>query len=125
MSSKVLGVGSSASDLQMNYLNLLVTQLKNQDPLNPTDNAQMTAQLTQLSELQQLQDMNASFAKVLYATQLGQSSGFIGKTVTYTPKDQTTPVSAKVTGVTVNGGAVQIWAGNQAVDLDAIQSIQD
>ena len=39
---------SSIKDQQDRFLNLLVTQLKNQDPLNPMDNAQMTSQLAQM-----------------------------------------------------------------------------
>jgi flagellar basal-body rod modification protein FlgD len=35
------------------FLNLLVAQIKNQDPLNPTDSAQFVSQLTQISELEQ------------------------------------------------------------------------
>ena len=41
--------GPTAEDPQDRFLKLLVTQLKNQDPLNPLDNAQMTSQLAQMS----------------------------------------------------------------------------
>lgn len=40
---------TSANSTQDRFLTLLVTQLKNQDPLNPLDNAQVTSQLAQLS----------------------------------------------------------------------------
>jgi len=40
------------------FLNLLVTQLQNQDPLNPTDSAEFTAQLAQFSSLEQLGNVN-------------------------------------------------------------------
>ena len=36
------------------FLNLLVAQLKNQDPLNPTDSTQFVSQLAQFSELEQV-----------------------------------------------------------------------
>ena len=48
------GVGtttSSANATQDRFLKLLVTQLQNQDPLNPMDNAQMTTQLAQIKLL--------------------------------------------------------------------------
>lgn len=40
---------TTADEMQTRFLNLLVTQLKNQDPLNPMDNNQMTTQLSQIS----------------------------------------------------------------------------
>ena len=40
---------SSAAGTQDRFLKLLVTQMKNQDPLNPMDNAQVTSQMAQLS----------------------------------------------------------------------------
>ena len=40
---------SAAEDMETRFLTLLMTQLKNQDPLNPTDANQMTAQLSQIS----------------------------------------------------------------------------
>jgi len=40
------------------FLNLLITQLQNQDPLNPTDSTEFTAQLAQFSSLEQLGNVN-------------------------------------------------------------------
>ena len=40
---------TTSSEIQDRFLKLLVTQLKNQDPLNPLDNAQITSQLSQIS----------------------------------------------------------------------------
>jgi len=42
------------------FLTLLVTQLMNQDPLNPMDNTEFTAQLTQFSSLEELQNVNTN-----------------------------------------------------------------
>ncbi|MBN1517308.1 flagellar hook assembly protein FlgD [Candidatus Sumerlaeota bacterium] len=53
---------SSNSELgQLDFLNLLVTQLKNQDPLNPQDSAEFAAQLAQFSALEQMININDSF----------------------------------------------------------------
>jgi len=42
------------------FLKLLVAQIKNQNPLNPTDSVQFLGQLTQYSELEQLMNINAN-----------------------------------------------------------------
>jgi flagellar basal-body rod modification protein FlgD len=44
------------------FLRLLVTQLRHQDPLNPLDNAEFVAQLAQFSSLEQMQNLNQQFA---------------------------------------------------------------
>jgi flagellar basal-body rod modification protein FlgD len=106
-----LGMGQTAGELQANYLNLLITQLRNQDPMSPMDNSQMTAQLAQLSQLEQMQNLNSSFSQVLTSQQALQATAMIGKTVSYTPAGATSAVSGTVTGVEVLDG--QVW-----VDLD-------
>jgi len=100
------GIGTSASDLQANYLNLLVTQLKNQDPLDPMNNDQMTAQLAQISQVQQLQNLSTSFASILALTQQEQAASLIGKQVTYTPDGADTAVTEGVTGVSLADGNI-------------------
>jgi len=67
------------------FLSLLVAQLQNQDPLNPSDSTEFTAQLAQFSSLEQLQNINDTLAGFeVYQSTLNniQSSNFIGKTVT-------------------------------------------
>ncbi|MGA7594635.1 MAG: flagellar hook assembly protein FlgD [Gallionella sp.] len=51
---------SSASDIQNRFLQLLVTQMKNQDPLNPMDNAQVTSQMAQLSTVTGIDNLNTT-----------------------------------------------------------------
>lgn len=67
------------------FLNLLVTQLKSQDPLNPMEGTEFTAQLAQFSSLEQLYNVNANLGELStgQATQSNaQAVGFIGRHVT-------------------------------------------
>ncbi len=69
------------------FLKLLVAQLKHQDPLNPSESTEFTAQLAQFSSLEKLQNIEATLNGFeVYQSTLNniQSSGFIGKTVTAT-----------------------------------------
>lgn len=52
--------GSSAANTQDRFLKLLVTQMKNQDPLNPMDNAQVTSQMAQLSTVSGIDKLNVT-----------------------------------------------------------------
>ena len=51
---------TSTDEAQDRFLKLLVTQIQNQDPLNPMDNAQVTSQLAQLSTVSGIDKLNAS-----------------------------------------------------------------
>lgn len=74
----------SATDIQNRFLSLLVAQMKNQDPLNPLDNAQVTSQMAQLSTVQGITNMNTSLqalAASLGASQVSQAASLIGRDV--------------------------------------------
>ncbi|MDB5799289.1 MAG: flgD [Rhodocyclales bacterium] len=51
---------SKTDDTQARFLKLLTTQLKNQDPLNPVDNAQTTSQLAQISTVDGIERLNST-----------------------------------------------------------------
>jgi flagellar basal-body rod modification protein FlgD len=72
---------SAVEETQNRFLNLLVAQMKNQDPLNPLDNAQVTSQMAQLSTVQGIENMNASMealAASLGTHQMSQAASLIG-----------------------------------------------
>lgn len=74
---------NSASEMQMDYMKLLVTQLQNQNPLEPMNNDQMASQLAQFSQLQQLESMNTTFADVLVTSNLSYANSLIGKDISF------------------------------------------
>jgi flagellar basal-body rod modification protein FlgD len=68
---------SSVAAQQDRFLKLLVTQMKNQDPLNPMDNAEITSQMAQLSTVTGIEKLNETLAAFTRA-QAFQSAGLIG-----------------------------------------------
>jgi flagellar basal-body rod modification protein FlgD len=74
----------SGDDVQDRFLKLLVTQMKNQDPLNPLDNAQVTTQLAQISTVGGIDKLNGTLAGLsssMLAAQSVQASAIIGRDV--------------------------------------------
>ncbi len=66
------------------FLNLLVTQLQHQDPLNPMDSTDFTAQLAQFSSLEQLSNMSGQLEELTASQNVfanSQAVGYIGHTV--------------------------------------------
>ena len=75
---------NSPTSLQQTFLQLLVTQLQNQDPTNPMDSSQMTAQLAQINTVTGISQLNTtltSLASQLSAGQNAQASLLIGQNV--------------------------------------------
>lgn len=66
------------------FLQLLVTQLKNQDPTAPTDTTAFMSQLASFSNVEQAVKMNAKFDSLLQMSQLTQADGLIGRTASST-----------------------------------------
>ena len=86
------------------FLQLLVTQMKNQDPMEPMDNTQMTAQLAQFSSLEQMQNLNSQFEGFQQSTTAAMSMMNAGKPVTL----------ELVKGETVEGMLEKIqWIGGE------------
>lgn len=89
------------------FLKMLVTQLKNQDPLKPMDDTAFVAQMAQFSSLEQMQNMNT-------ATLATQANGMIGNTVTWT-NDENQVFDGVVKGVNIVSGESKL-----IVEVDAI-----
>jgi len=120
---------ASASDIQMDYMRLLVTQMQNQNPLEPLDNKDMTAQLAQFSQLQQIEGLNTSFARVLESVQRSYASSLIGKEVSFQTRatDGTVAVqNGEVEEVTIGGdGELLLTIGGEQVKLADVIAIRD
>lgn len=73
-----------AQAIQDSFLTMLMAQLQNQDPLNPMENTEFTAQLAQINTVEQLQGVNKNIGYLqLYMASMNNSQaiGFIGKEV--------------------------------------------
>jgi flagellar basal-body rod modification protein FlgD len=72
---------------QDTFLKLMVAQLKNQDPLNPTDSSQFLAQTAQFSSLAKLDQVAQQSAQALSAQMAFGASGLVGRSISYTDAD--------------------------------------
>ena len=75
---------TSAKEQSDRFLKLLVAQMKNQDPLNPMDNAQVTTQMAQISTVSGIDKLSATMATVnasLLQVQSLEGASMVGRTV--------------------------------------------
>lgn len=114
------------------FMKLLVTQLQNQDPLEPTQNQEFVAQLATFSSLEQLEQLNdntvagiaLSQSNALLA-QLTQSSALIGKSVGWIDAQTGAESSGIVDSVRIIDGLAVLNVGDNEVPLIAVTEVND
>lgn len=99
------------------FLQLLIAQMKNQDPTSPTDMSQYMSQFAQMSSVEQAIQTNAKLDTLLSSTALSQAESLIGRTASFTSSDgQST--TGKITAVRIiQGGAVATLENGTQVRL--------
>jgi flagellar basal-body rod modification protein FlgD len=101
---------SVAAEAQDRFMTLLVTQMKNQDPLNPLDNAQVTSQLAQLSTVTGIDKLNSTLESLMGSYQTSQAlqaANLIGH------------------GVLVPGSGVQLAKGSALMGLELKEPVDN
>jgi len=107
------GAGSQTLT-QADFLQLLVTQMSSQDPLNPQSDTAFAAQLAQFSALKESQDMQANMATL-------QANSLIGETVTVNPPGVPL-VTGTVSGVQMSAGTPYIVINGMPYQLSEVSS---
>jgi flagellar basal-body rod modification protein FlgD len=118
-SSAKSSLGLSGQFNENTFLKLLVAQLRNQDPMQPTDNAQMMSQMAQFSMVDQLNTLNETSAYLAGAQGMMVGSSMLGKQVTAMPPDGT-PIVGTVSQVALSGGEVILTVNGQDVPLSEV-----
>jgi flagellar basal-body rod modification protein FlgD len=75
------------------FMQLLVAQMRYQDPSNPVDSSQMMAQTATFTQVQKLEELAAQNAAMLVLQEASTAGAMVGRTATYTDTD-----GASVTG---------------------------
>ena len=104
------------------FLNLLVTELKYQDPLEPMDNTQYVSQLATFSELEQMQN-------VAKTSEVSRATAMVGSLVRVETTNETTGAVTEVTGkvdyVSVSGTNVKVSVNDTLYELSEVKEVYD
>lgn len=110
------------------FLKLLITQLRYQDPINPIDDKEFIAQLAQFSSLEQMQNLNSNLGEMMFAQQkltaLGQATQMIGKEVELFTREGEN-LFGKVTGVQFKDGWPSIIVDGKLYDFGEVVAIKE
>lgn len=110
---------TSTSSTTLNYndfLQLMVAQLQNQDPLNPTDTNQFMSQIAEFSNVEQAINANSKLDQLLVNSNISQASTMIGLVITGTDGTHGVVQSVRIdssgsTAILTDGTPVPITAG--------------
>ncbi|WP_312560176.1 flagellar hook assembly protein FlgD [Anaerospora sp.] len=94
------------------FLKMLVTQLRYQDPLQPMEDKEFIAQMAQFSSLEQMQNMNTAMITT-------QATNLIGKEIHWM-NDQGIEQTGVVTAVTTYEGVSKLIVGDTSVGMDKV-----
>jgi flagellar basal-body rod modification protein FlgD len=97
------------------FLRLLVTQLKYQDPMSPSDNQQFMAQMAQFAMVEGINNLQSTLGSL-------QGVGLIGKEITYTAEDGSTK-SGTASSIAMSGSSYTVKVGDDEVDPAKILSV--
>lgn len=123
--------GQPTSDLGKDaFLKLLVTQLQNQDPINPTSNEQFIAQLAQFSTLEETQAVNENLVALAVLqqgnalmSQLTNSSALIGMGVLYSDPATSETLEGVVDSVKIENGEAVLRINGDDIPLTNISEV--
>ena len=104
------------------FMQLLVTQLRNQDPSSPMDTNQMIQQTTQLSMMEKMTELGQTSTEDFALQMRIAASAIVGKQVSYANADGTTTTGI-ATSVSFAGTVPQVRVGSTDIALDKLTGI--
>jgi flagellar basal-body rod modification protein FlgD len=105
------------------FLNMMITQLQNQDPLNPTSSSELLSQMSQIGQLQSSNNLQSSLQSFGLQTSIASASSMMGKTVQGLDANSN-PITGVVTSVQVASGNVSLSLDNgNSLPLASVTSI--
>lgn len=107
------------------FLRLLITQLKHQDPLNPVNNQEFIAQMAQFSSLEQMQNLNESFETMALVDMSSSALNFLGREVQATDPSMENGemITGTVSSIKLKDGEAMLVINGNEVPLTAVQNI--
>lgn len=123
----IAAAGDNSLD-QQDFLMLLTTQLKNQDPLKPLDSTQFVSQLAQFSQVSGVQEMNTSLHALtssLKSSAVLDGAALVGRFVLLDGDTATLAADGSIVGgVTTPAGATSITVNVRNASGELVQSMQ-
>ena len=107
---------------QNDFLKLLVAQMTQQDPLNPTSDIEMIPQMVSFTQLEQSKNMQSDIASLRSQQEILQANSLLGRTVEIQDESKA-KVTGPVTAVQMEAGKPKLVVNGARYDLGDLLSI--
>ncbi|OPY57456.1 MAG: Basal-body rod modification protein FlgD [Pelotomaculum sp. PtaU1.Bin035] len=104
------------------FLQLLVTQLKNQDPTSPQDTNAFVSEMAQLSMLEQLSNLNDEIKQLRSSQEMSEASALIGHQVIVQSDDG--EISGQVEKVSLASNVVKVFVNGTGYELAKVTEVK-
>jgi flagellar basal-body rod modification protein FlgD len=115
---------NDAASQQSQFLLMLTTQLQNQDPMNPMDNAAITTQMAQLSTVTGIEQLNTTLQSLTNSMQTTSAASLIGQGVLVPGSSLSLSSSQAAGGVTLTGPADSVSVTIKDSKGNTVQTLQ-
>lgn len=114
---------------KQDFLNLLMTQMRHQDPLNVQQDKEFISQMAQFSTLEQTTNLSLAMENLAGFQQLTQGAALIGKEVEAlipgTETQEARVLKGKIEETRLVDGQIQLVIGDETIDFKQITSIRE
>jgi flagellar basal-body rod modification protein FlgD len=106
------------------FIELLVAQLQNQDPMSPMSNTEILQQISQIRAIESNTRLTTTLESVLLGQNVSTASSLLGRTISgLTDGENGEMVTGKVEKVTVADGVAKLSVGGQTISLKNVEAI--
>lgn len=116
--------GFNAAVAQTDFLQLLTTQLKHQDPFEPVKQENFIAQLAQFSTLEGIEKLNTSFGSMLRFQEISQGLDLVGKSADFIDPISGEQKGGLISEMYVDQGTVMLIINGDAVPVELIAGVR-
>ena len=105
------------------FIQLLVTELTNQDPTAPVDNSTILQEVSLIKSIQSEENMTDTLDNMNASTNIASAANLVGRKVTGM-NSSSESVTGTVDSVTIDDGSVTLQVGNYKIDLSNVTKIE-
>jgi flagellar basal-body rod modification protein FlgD len=104
------------------FVKLLVTELQNQDPLEPLGNEEILQQISQIREIESNQRLTQTLQSVLLGQSVVTASNMLGRTIVGL-SDSSETVTGRIDRVSIDRGVAKLHIGEHTINLNNVAEI--
>jgi flagellar basal-body rod modification protein FlgD len=104
------------------FLQMMLTELQNQDPLNPMQNSQIMQELGQMQQITASNKLTSTLDGMALGQSLSNATSLIGKSIDGID-DSGNPAAGVVSKVSVSNSTAKVYVGSQVVSLNNVQDV--